>query len=189
MPLLREETTPIGVPRRSGRAARRSFPTATGSPHQHLVPWVIRAPLATPASIGRRVTQCVDRCFLPTEMGRLGHQLVGFDDRHVGSPPKLDSKPRCAGWPPTWSRRGRGVLVIDVVAVDGDLVTTFQLRTAEPVRRTTPKRLIRPRGSRARGEPPTVLPWPDGRGIERGERLKDRGPHRIEIDGRSHHRQ
>jgi hypothetical protein len=97
---------------------------AAGPPDQHLVALGHPGPVVRDQhAVGGRVAQRVDGRLLPAQVGRLGHELVGLDHRDVGQAAEvgLEAPDALVG------RQhgvvvGRRVLVVDVVAVDGDLV-------------------------------------------------------------------
>ena len=145
----------------------------------------MRAPLrADEHAVAGRVAQRVDRRLLPREVGRLGHQLVGLDDGEVGEAAevRLEAPDALVGG----QHRvvvGRRVLVVDVVAVDGDPVARLPVAHRRPdpqhdaggvgadhvVGRAwrAPHSLSLPRRSRK----PNV-----------GSGSKMRRPHRVEVD-------
>ena len=143
-------------------------------------------------AVRRRVAQRVDRRLLPREVGGLRHQLVGLHDREVGEAAEVRLEPPdplVAG-----EHRvvvGRRVLIVDVVAVHrrpGRRASSCAppSRPAAP----RPRRRNRPRGTAARGACPTRSPAEPVEEPERGERLEDRRPHRVEVDrARRHHRE
>ncbi len=143
---------------------------AARPPHEHPVALGHRgAVVRDQHPVGGGVAQGVDRRLLPAEVGRLGHELVGLHHRHVGQAAEVRLE---APDPLVGGQHGvvvgGGVLVVDVVAVDGDLVAGLPVahqpsRCAAP----PPRRRSRPRGSRGRGGPPRRSPCPGGRGSRR----------------------
>ena len=129
-----DETTPIVFRRHSNvlhavtadtRLRPRSAPNHLASSsavvaHQH--------------AVTRRIAEPVD-CSSSSQVGGLWHQLIGFDHRDIGEATKLglESPDALVGCEHRVIVR-RGVLIVDVVAVDGHSVSGFQLRTAEPTR-------------------------------------------------------
>ena len=134
-----------------------------GAPHEDGVALLHPGPvLADEHAIARRVAQGVDRRLLPRQVRRLGHQLVGLDDREVGEPAevRLESPDPLVGRQHRVVVAGR-VLVVDEVAVDRHSVAW------PPVahRRADPQHDTSGVGSDdvdspAHGEPPTRFPWP-----------------------------
>ena len=120
-------------------------------------------------AIRRRVAQRVDRRLLPGEVGGLGHQLVGLHDRDVREPAEV----RLESPDSLIARQHRVVvaariLVVDVVAVDRDLVADLPVahRRADP--QDDPGRVrTRPRDSRGRVDVPRPTPCPSDRGSRR----------------------
>ena len=162
---------------------------AAGPPDQDLVALGHLGPVGRDQHpVGGRVAQGVDRRLLPAQVGRLGHQLVGLDHRDVGQAAevRLEAPDALVG------RQhgvvvGRGVLVVDVVAMDGDLVAHL------PVAHGRPGAQHDARGVRAHhvvveGMPlaPDALLAQAVQEAEGGKRLEDRGPHRVEVDGGGH---
>ena len=83
----------------------------------------------------------------------------------------------------------RRVLVVDVVAVHGDRVARLPFRTAEPTRSTTPAASLPTTWNGWSWRAPHTLSLPRRcEEPERGQRLEDRRPHRVEVDRRRHHR-
>ena len=117
----------------------------------------------------------------------LRHQLVGLDDGEVGEPAEVGLEP-----PDQLVRRehrvvvGAGVLVVDVVAVDGDLVARLPVAHRRPdpqdhARRVGADDVVRQGVARA----PLVLAAHLVEEAERRQRFEDRGPHRVEVDARA----
>ena len=122
-------------------------------------------------------------------MRGLGHELVRLHDRDLGEPAevRLEAPDALVGRHHRVVVRRR-VLVVDVEAVRRHPVAGFQLRTADPTRSTTPDASEpitwngwswRAPHTLSRAEP---LQEPEGR-----QRLEDRRPDRVEVDGRRHH--
>jgi len=137
-----------------------------------------------------RVAQRVDRGLLPAEVRGLGHELVRLGDCDVSEPAEVGLEPP----DPLVHRqhrvvmRGR-VLVVDVVAVDRHPVPG----APPPDRRAHPQH--HPGGVRPDhvvvdrvALPPDRLAAEPVEEPERGERLEDRGPDGVEVDGGGHHR-
>ena len=126
-------------------------------PHEHLVA------LGHPRAVGRDehavgggVAQRVDGRLLPAEVRRLRHELVGLHDRDVGQTAEVGLEaPDALVGGQHGVVVGRRVLVVNVVAVDRDLVAGAPV-AHRPSRRAAPppRRRSRPRGSRARGGAP-----------------------------------
>ena len=162
-----------------------------GPPDQHLVALGHAGPVRRDEHpIGGRVAQSVDGRLLPAEVRRLGHELVRFDDGDVGQPSEvgLEAPDALVG------RQhgvvvGRGVLVVDVVALDRDLVAHLPVahRRACPQHDAGGVRADHVVVERVAGRPGPLL----GEAVEeaeRGERLEDRSPDRVEVDRRRHDR-
>ena len=138
--------------------------------------------------VGGRIAQGVDRRLFPAQVGRFGHQLVGFDHRDIGQAAevRLEAPDALVGGQ-HGVVMGRGVLIVDVVAVDRDLVADL------PVAHGRTGAQHHTRGIRAddvvveRVAPaPDALPAQAVQEAEGGKRLEDRGPHRVEVDGGGH---
>ena len=135
-----------------------------------LSPWVTRRAVARHQhAIGGRVAQRVDRRLLPREVRGLGHQLVGLDHADVGEAAEV----RLEAPDALVAREHRvvvtrGVLVVDVVAVDGDLVADLPVaHRRSGAQHDARRRRNRRRGSRARGAGPRTTPCPADRGTRR----------------------
>ena len=139
--------------------------------------------------VGGRVAQRVDGRLFPAEVRRLGHQLVRLDHRDVGQATevRLEAPDALVG-----RQHGivvsRGVLVVDVVAVDGDLVAHLPV----PYGRAGPQ--DNARGVRADhvvvegvASAPDAFLGQTVEEAERRQRLEDRGPDRVEVDGGRQH--
>ena len=163
---------------------------AAGSPNEHLVV------LGHASSVGRdqhavggRVAQRVDGGLLPAEVGRLGHELIRLHDGDVGQPAEVGLKA------PDALVRGqhgvvvsRRVLIVDVIAVDGDLVAHLPVAhhgaSAEDDAGRVRADDVVVEG--VAGRPGALL----GQTVEEAESrqgLEDGGPDRVEVDRRRHH--
>ena len=105
-----------------------------GAPHQHPVTLLhVGAVLRHQHPVGGRVAQGVDRRLLPGQVGGLGHQLVGLHHRQVGQAAEVGLEPPDALV--VGEHRvvvGARALVVDVVAVDGDLVARLPVAYCRP---------------------------------------------------------
>jgi hypothetical protein len=139
------------------------------------------------AVAGRRA-QAVDGSLLPGEVGGLGHELVGPDDRQLGEAAVigLEAPDALVGGEHRVVVRRR-VLVVDVVAVDHDPVSRCPVahrgadaqHHAGGVRPDHVEVLLMPRGpGRLAGQ---TVEEPEGR-----QWLEDRRPHRVEVDRAGH---
>ena len=137
-----------------------------------------------------RVDQAGGGGLLPGEVVRLGHQLVGLDQRDVGEPAEvgLEAPDALLG---VHHRVvvAVGALQLDRQAVGDDLVAGVprvhaeaglehhagQVGADDVVGQVVPLR--------QRGDPAVALEEAEGR-----QRLEDRGPHGVVVDGTGHHR-
>ena len=137
-----------------------------------------------------RVAQRVDRRLLPRQVRRFGHELVGLHDRDVGESPEVRLEPP----DPLVAREHRvvvtrGILIVDVVAVNGDLVTDLPVAHG----RTGPQDDAGGVGTdhvivqRVTLSPVRLLAQ-SVQERERRYRLEDARPDRVEVDRRRHHR-
>ncbi len=165
---------------------------AGGAPNEHVVTLLHASGVVTHQhSVGRGRTQCIDRRLLPTEVGGLGHQLIGLHDRQVGQTTEVGFKA-----PDSLVGRlhrivvCRMVLIIHVVAVHRHPVAGLPVAHGRPhlhhhaggiradhvvIEGVTlaPHRLLAQTVEERKGR----------------ERLKDRRPHRVEVDRAGHDRQ
>ena len=143
---------------------------ARGAPDEHPVALFHRGAVARHEHpVGGRVAQGVDGRLLPGQVGRLGHELVGLDHGQVGQAAEVGLE---APDPLVGGQHGvvvgRRVLVVDVVAVDGDACRRAS-SCGPPSRPAAPRRRrrSRPRGTAGRGGRPRRSPCPGGRGTRR----------------------
>ena len=158
---------------------------AGGAPHEHAVALLhLGGVAADEHAVAGRGAQPVDRRLLPGEVLGLGHELVGLHDGQVGEAAevRLEAPDALVGG----EHRvvvGRRVLVVEVVAVHDDPVAGLPVahRRADPqhdARRVGADDVVVEGVARA---PHRLLAEPVEE-PERGQRLEDRGPHRVEVD-------
>ena len=118
----------------------------------------------------------------------LGHELVGLDHGQVGQAAEV----RLEAPDPFVGRQhgvvvGRGVLVVDVVAVDRDLVPGAEVADEGADPEHDPGGIGADHVVRQGvAGPPDALPGQPVEEAEGGEGLEDRGPDGVEVDGRGH---
>ena len=120
-----DDTTPTGMPPPLSTYCTAYPPMPPVAPQTSTTsPCFIRAPCCTDEhAIRRRVAQRVARRLLPCEVGGLRHELVRLHEREIGETAevRLEAPDALVGREHRVVVRGR-VLVVDVVAVDGDPV-------------------------------------------------------------------
>ena len=162
---------------------------AARSPDEHaLALRHLRAVGADDHPVAGRVAQRVAGRLLPSQVGGLGHELVGLDHGEVGEAPEVGLEPPD---PLVGGQHrvvvGRRVLVVDVVAVDGHPVAGLPV----PHRRARPQHDARGVAAddvvrQVVALAPHALPAEAVEEQEGGQGLEDRGPDGVEVDGAGH---
>ena len=168
----------------------RADPTARAPDEDGLALCHPRAVRAHQHAVAGGVGQRVDGSLFPREVRGLGHQLVGLHQRELAQAAVvgLVAPDALVGGEHRVVVRAR-ILVVDVVAVDGDRVARLPRADrgahsehhARGVAAHDVERLVVARAPHALA--PESLQEP-----ERGDGLEDRRPHGVEVHRRRHHR-